>query len=402
MTAFLVVACTACDSTPTPDAPTPAPCPTAAAPHNKLGVHLLLDDGRDAWPVDVWPAHVAYARQAAGEWGYVTQLVWMDDLDPAHWQLFMDLCAEHHLTPIVRLATVYDRKADWWVEPPRDSDGTYRTIASRYADFIAALRWPTDVHYVVVGNEPNHGVEWGGRPDPAAYARFLIDVADALHAADANAHVLNAGFDPYSPHTGSQPFIDGRYYVDEETFLDQMVAAHPDVFDRLDGWASHSYPMGPFTEGPWVQANQADLLNDAANPNHIEPPPGINNRGVNGYRWELYKLSALGVGALPVFITETGWRHSGAGEGEVYPDPETVAAYIDLALEGNSGRYPKYPEKGWTPWLEDGCVWGVTFFALDGHPDQWGHTNWLVVDEEGNVTGTYPPFDLLAAQNTQP
>ena len=234
LTALLLAACTVCDATPMPEAPTPAPCPTAAAPPNKLGVHLLLDDGRDAWPVDVWPAHVAYARQAAGEWGYVTQLVWMDDLDPAHWQLFMDLCAEHHLTPIVRLATVYDRKADWWVEPPRDSDGTYRTIASRYADFIAALRWPTDVHYVVVGNEPNHGVEWGGRPDPAAYARFLIDVANALHAADANAHVLNAGFDPYAGPAlpGKPPVFPGE---------SPSQAGHP----------HHSYvrDMGQFPEG---------------------------------------------------------------------------------------------------------------------------------------------------------
>jgi hypothetical protein len=368
---------------------------------NKLGVHLLLDDGRGTWPMHVWPVHLEYARRAVGEWGYVTQLVRLDDLDPARWQVFMDLCAELHLTPLLRLATTYDREADWWTAPPRDWGGSYHTVAARYAEFVAALHWPTSEHCVIVGNEPNHGNEWSGRPDPEAYARFLIDVADALHTADANARVLNAGFDPYTPHTGSQPFIDGMYYVDEETFLDRMHAASPDVFDHLDAWASHSYAMGPFTEGPWVQAYQVDLINDAANPDHVEPPLGIHNRGVNGYEWELFKLSTFGVEPLPVMITETGWRHA-ESDGETLPDAETVAAYIDLTLHGNGGRYPGYPEGGWTPWLDDPRVAAVTFFALDGLPAEWSHTNWLVLDAEGSVLGTYAPFDLLAAESAWP
>jgi hypothetical protein len=366
------------------------------SPLNKLGVHLLLDDGRNAWQVDVWPIHLEYARQVVRDWGYVTQLVRLDDLDTARWQVFMDLCAERHLTPLLRLATTYDQEADWWTVPPRDGDGSYHTVAARYAEFVAALRWPTPDHYVVIGNEPNHGNEWGGRPDADAYARFLIDVADALHAADAGARVLNAGFDPYTPNTGSQPLSDGMVYVDEETFLDRMYAAYPDVFDHIDAWASHSYAMGPFTEGPWVQTYQVDLLNDAVNPDRVEPPEGVYNQGVNGYEWELFKLSTYGVEPLPVFITETGWRHAGTGGGEAYPAPEVVAKYVDLTLYGNGGRYPEYPEEGWTPWLDDSRVVAVTFFALDGSPVEWGHTNWLVLDAVGNVLGTYAPFDLLA------
>ena len=38
-----------------------------AVPENKLGIHLLLDDGRNQWPVAVWPEHLDYARQAVGE-----------------------------------------------------------------------------------------------------------------------------------------------------------------------------------------------------------------------------------------------------------------------------------------------------------------------------------------------
>jgi hypothetical protein len=372
-------------------------------PPNKLGIHLLLADGRHDWPPDRWPDHLQYARQAVGEWGFVTELIRLDDLDPLRWQRFMDLCADLHLTPILRLATIHDPANGGWIAPPRDPDGTYRTVAARYAQFVVDLNWPADAHYVIVGNEPNHGGEWGGHPDPVAYARFLIGVADALHAADPQARVMNAGFDAYTPHTGSHPFIDGQYYVDEETFLDQMVAAYPDVCTRLDGWASHAYPMGPFSEGPWQQSYGVDWLNDAVNPHHVEPPLGIYNRGINGYEWELFKLSTYGVPPLPVFITETGWRHAETTDptspdnGRLLPDAETVARYVDLALRGNGGRYPDLPERGWTPWLTDDRVVGVIFFALDGYPAFWGHTNWLVLDSQGQVLGTYAPFERLTA-----
>jgi hypothetical protein len=391
----------------TATAPPPTLTPTPPSP-NKLGIHLLLDDSRNAWPAEIWPVHLEYARQAVGEWGYVTELVRIDDLDPDRWQVFMDLCAELHLSPILRLATTYDQEAGWWVAPEPDEDGAFQTVAARYAGFVDTLRWPTSEHYVIVGNEPNHGNEWSGRPDPTAYARFLIDVADALHAAGPDARVLNAGFDPYTPNTGSVPFIDGLYYMDEETFLDQMHAAYPDVFTHLDIWASHSYPTGPLTEGPWQQSFQIDLINDAVNPDHVDPPPGTHNRGINGYEWELFKLSTYGLAPLPVMITETGWRHAESTDpaatdnGRPLPDAVTVARYLDLALYGNDGRYPDYPGDGWTPWLTDPRVIGVTPFAFDGLPAEWGHTNWLALDASGTVLDTYAPFDLLATRNAQP
>jgi hypothetical protein len=388
-----------------------APLPTlTATPQlpNKLGVHLLLDDGRNAWPTEIWPVHLEYARQAVGEWGYVTELVRIDDLDPSRWQYFMDLCAELHLKPILRLATTYDQEAGWWIAPEPDENGTYQAVATRYAGFVDALQWPSSEHTVIVGNEPNHGNEWSGRPDPAAYARFLIDVADALHMADPGARVLNAGLDPYTPNTGSVPFIDGLYYMDEEIFLDQMHAAYPDVFAHLDAWASHSYPTGPLTEGPWQQSFQIDLINDATNPDHVDPPPGTYNRGINGYEWELFKLSTYGLAPLPVMITETGWRHAESTDpaatdnGRPLPDAATVARYLDLALHGNDGRCPDCPGSGWTPWLTDPLVIAVTPFALNGLPAEWGHTNWLALDSSGKVLDTYAPFDLLTTGNARP
>ncbi len=108
-------------------------------------------------------------------------------------------------------------------------------------------------------------------------------------------------------------------------------------------------------------------------------------------------------------ITETGWRHAEASDPNAtdsaplpLPDAATVAAYLDLALRGNGGRYPLYPEDGWTPWLTDPRVVAVTPFALDGNPAEWGHTNWLVLDHDGTILGTYAPFEILTVGTDQP
>jgi len=69
--------------------------------------------------------------------------------------------------------------------------------------------------------------------------------------------------------------------------------------------------------------------------------------------------------------------------------------FMDLAFNGNRGRYPQWPASGWTPWQDDACVIAVTPFALDGALKEWGHTNWLQLDHEGRVLGVYPMFEML-------
>ena len=191
----------ACTTGPTPEESTPAASPTvqprptttttqrtttppptatnrptttasSATPANKVGVHLLLDDGRNTWPLERWPEHLDYAHKLLGDGGYVTELVQLDDLDPTRWQVLMDLCADYRLIPILRLATRYDQVSSWWEAPPADADGRYHTVAETFARFVAELSWPTAAHYVIVGNEPNHGNEWGGRPDPGRLWAF--------------------------------------------------------------------------------------------------------------------------------------------------------------------------------------------------------------------------------------
>lgn len=390
-------------STPLPTStPLPSATPTATLPPsptptpNKHGVHLLLDDGRNVWGQEVWAEHIAYAGATVGKGGYVTELVRGDHLDPAYWQPFLDLCRDADLIPIIRLATTFDRSNNWWNAPTPDPDGSYRTIAAEYATFIAALEWHTDQYYVIVGNEPNHGNEWSNTPNPVQYARFLLDVGTAIHAADPHAAVLNGGLDMFSPHTGGVPAPDGFLYIDADAFIQGMYDAHPEAFDQIDVWASHSYPLGPFAAPPWEQTFKIDVFNPALLEGRTPPPDGVPNRGVNGYEWELAKLEQMGVAPLPVLITETGWRHAESSDPAAFdsgvglPTAEQVALYVELSLYGNNGKYPDLPNAGWRPWSSDPRVLGVTFFAFDGSPREWGHTNWLLLAEDGRVVGTYP------------
>jgi hypothetical protein len=342
---------------------------------------------------------MAYADRALSPGGYVVQVIRADDLDAPKLQQFMDLCARHELTPVLRLATVFDRANGYWLAPQPDADGAYSSIIGRYLQFLTALEWPQSEKHVIVLNEPNNGVEWQGRPDPAAYARFLVELSAALRQSLPGTRVLNAALDLYAPDTGGQPFANGWTYISADRFLDEMIAAEPNVFADVTIWNSHAYPLGAFRQPPWEQIFHFDAINDAPPVSQI-PPDGIVNRGINGYTWELWKLSTYGIAPLPVLITETGWRHTGGIAGSLdaatdYPTPLDAARYLDLALRGNTGCYPRWPDDSWTPLLQDPRVIGVVLFALDGTPGEWLHTNLLMMSDTGAIIGAHPAFDLL-------
>lgn len=367
---------------------------------SKLGVHMLLDDGRNTWSTDLWPTHFEYAQRVAAPGGIVVQLVRSDDLDIARWQLFMDLAAQHNLTPVLRLATTFDEEAGWWRAPEPGADGGYTQWGQRYADFVNGLDWPTSQKHLILLNEPNNGVEWSGQPEPAAYARFVMDVAAALRVEVPDVVLLNAALDLYAPHTGAAPFAGtNRRSVDANTFMDAMHAAEPEVFAQFDIWNNHSYPLGPFRLHPRAQEFHFDDIGGAVVAAQT-PPAGTFNRGINGYAWELWRLEQFGVTDIPVMITETGWRHAettDAGSldaGADYPSATLVAQYYDMALRGSQSPYTT-GALTWTPWLADERVIAVAPFALNGVPHEWGHTNWLALDETGAVLETYAPFDFV-------
>lgn len=375
---------------PATPALTPAPGETpVAAPVNKRGVHLLIDDGNVRFPEAVWDEHVAWAAHLSGPGGYAVQLIRSDDLRPDSWQHLFDLLHRAGQIPIVRLATFKDERNQWWTQPRPDPDGrNYTSEADRFRRFFDAIDWPTDTVLVTVANETNRPDEWGGAPDPAAYARFLRDVADALRrVVGVRVLVLNGALDGFAPSAQ----FGTTYAIDSERYLEGMIAEVPDIFDRLDGWASHAYPLGPFVEHPGRQAFTIDDVRPNAGPRR-RPPPGINNRGVNGYEWELWKLRELGVTReLPVYITETGWRHRASQHPNARDkefatvEDDRFAELVRLAFDGPAAG----PAEGWTPWNRDPRVRAAALFALAGRPDHWGHTNLLLVGEDGRIQGAY-------------
>ncbi|MFN8523309.1 MAG: hypothetical protein U0821_09420 [Chloroflexota bacterium] len=369
-------------------APRPAPAPAPPAVPNKRGVHLLLDDGGTQFDPAVWEDHVRWARRLTGRGGHVVQLIRSDDLRPERWQRYFDLVARMELTPVVRLSTHKNLARQWWVAPPADPDGRYRQIASQYRKFVESITWRSPEVWVTVGNEPNRPDEWGGAPDPAAYARFLRDVAAELHAVNnVRVRVLNAALDAYAP-SAEHP---GGPSIDSDRFLEEMIAEDRGTLDVLDGWATHAYPLGPFGEHPSRQLMQIDDVRPNATARQ-DPPTGVWNRGINGYEWELWKLRQLGLkGTLPVYVTETGWRHrSSQTTGSLDRDHATVddAALGELFRLAYDGPLDARAV-GWTPWNHDERVVTAAVFALGGRADHWGHTNLLLLDAMGRIQGAY-------------
>lgn len=259
-------------------------------PNNKFGIHIISPTPQELDPaIDLVNTN--------GDWGYITVLIESKDRDVSKWQQFFNTLRKKHLIPIVRLATAPEG-GNW--KRPTESD------INDWADFLDKLNWPIKNRYVLVYNEPNQAQEWGGTVDAPSYAKVLDQTITALKAKSEDFFVLNAGFDASAPQKLPA-------YQDEISFLQQMEEAVPGILSRLDGWNSHSYP----------------------NPGFVGSPEGTGRGTVRTYFWELQTLRNLGVSKnLPVFITETGWKHA---EGIAYdpslPTSDTVAQNYIKAFE---------------------------------------------------------------------
>jgi hypothetical protein len=231
-----------------------------------------------------------------GDWGYITFLIESGQRDKNRWQNFFNELRRSHLIPIVRIATKPD--GGTWVRP-------YEKEEEAWASFLDELNWPTKNRYIVIYNEPNHATEWGGSVDPASYAQVLDKTIDALKKQNPDFFVINGGLDASAPNKIPA-------YLDSFNFMEQMNQAVPDIFNKLDGWSSHSYP----------------------NPNFSGQPTASGKMTVRGYLEELKKLKSLGVEKeLPVFITETGWKHAeGKTQNSSYPSVDKVAEYYKNAF----------------------------------------------------------------------
>ena len=276
----------------------------ASEPNNKFGIHIVNISKEEAGEAS------RLVNSNGGDWGYVTFIIQSNDRDKIKWQEFFNELRRSHLIPIVRIST--KPAGDSW-EAPRDVD------AKEWADFLDSLVWPVNTRYVTIYNEPNHGTEWGRETDPASYAKVLDQTINELKNKSKDFFVLNAGLDASAPNQSPA-------YYDEEKFIRAMNKTVPGIFEKLDGWSSHSYPNPAFSGSP----------ND-------------KGRGtIETYKWELALLKSLQVQKnLPVFITETGWQIGTL-------TPEKISEYYKEAFD-----------KVWS----DDRVMAVTPFVLNyTHP----------------------------------
>ena len=232
-------------------------------PNNKFGIHLLS-------PEEIVLA-AKLVNTSGGDWGYVTIPIQSVDKDLDKWQKFMDKAAALHLIPIIRLMT-YPHESHWEIPTLEDSVD--------FGNFLNSLYWPTKNRYVVFYNEPNRAEEWGQIVDPAGYAEVLDKSIDIFKQKSPDFFILNAGFDAAAP--------TNHIFMDIYSYINSMESAVPGIFNKLDGWSSHSYPNPDFSASPWEKRKNT----------------------IFGYQYEInYLKNYLGVKDLPVFITETGWRH---------------------------------------------------------------------------------------------
>lgn len=247
-----------------------------------------------------------------GDWGYITIVITEKNRNKEVWQKFMDDCRQNHLIPIVRVASEFVNN-NWEIPKEEEIDS--------WINFFNSLNWVTENRYIVISNEPNHAKEWGGKINPSEYAIYLKTFADRLHNANSEYFVLNAGFD--------QAASNSKDTMDEKKYVDSMLKAVPDVFNFIDGWASHSYP----------------------NPAFSGPKTGVGRRSIRGYEWELNLVKR----DLPVLITETGWIRKNNNE-------EEISNNLKYAFEN--------------VWMKDKRIIAVTPFILNYQDKPFYEFSW--------------------------
>jgi hypothetical protein len=292
-----------------------------------LGIHILHPD-------ELEPAKqlVAADQESTDDWHYMTIPLSLDDIEKkGEWQKFFDQAKKEKVIPIVRLVTKFEDGA--WKIPNR------KEITDQVA-FLSELEWPTEQKHLIVFNEVNHAPEWGGTLDPKSYAEVLSFTAQWARSEDLNYVVLPAAMDLAAPN--------GSTTMEAFNYLEQMLAAEPEVFNHIHVWNSHSYPNPGFSSSPTRTAKNS----------------------LRGYEHELAFVKEKTDRDLQVFITETGWVANNA----TIP---WLESYYTYALQHI--------------WSDDRII-AVTPFVLRGDPGPFA--GFAFLDRNNQPTSQY-----LALQN---
>jgi len=253
-------------------------------PNNFYGTHILF-------PEELEDA-ARLVNSSGGDWGYVTIPIRADEKDLEKWQKFMDDAKSLHIIPILRIATEgdYFRKEAW-----RKPD--FYDIVD-FANFLGSLSWPTKNRYVILFNEINRFDEWGGeKPDPSFYSQIVDFAYKEFKKKNEDFFIILGGFDNAS-------ITDGKKYVNVFDYLNQLVYYDKDIFNKIDGISSHSYP----------------------NPAFSMPPSADKRMGTSTYKYEYELINSKASVKKPVFITETGWDSRALSD-------EVVASYYKKSFD---------------------------------------------------------------------
>lgn len=303
-----------------------------SVPNNKFGIHIQSEnDLEDA---------ARLVNSSGGDWGYVTLVITEAERDYNRWQKVFDKMRRLHLIPIVRLATKFEDGV--WTIPQKEE-------INNWIAFLNSLNWVVKNRYIVIGNEPNHAKEWGGKIDPEGYGNYLKEFSQKLKLASPDFFILPAGLDASAPNSPET--------MDEGKFISQMHKAIPDIFEFIDGWTSHSYP----------------------NPAFSGKAEDDGKGTVRTFDWELSYLKRIGIDKnLPVFITETGWSNQNLTEDEI------------------GDRLKHAFEKAWT----DKRVVAVTPFILNYTDSPFAEFSWK--NKEGSFYSFFGVVEAITKTKGEP
>jgi len=295
-----------------------------------LGIHLLS------------PGEIASAQKLLdtkdGTSHFVTVPLTFDDINhKERWQAFFRDAHSANLTPLIRLTTRFEDGK--WVVPDRSD-------IMRMSKFLTSLDWKRDELTIILFNEPNHSGEWGGRLDPESYALIAEFASDWFKTESKKYVVLPAGLDLAAPNSDKT--------MEAFTYWKRAVAKVPHLFEKFDGWTSHSYPNPGFSSNPWK----------------------TDKKSLRGYQHELIFLSQFTSKQFPVYITETGWNHDALSGRE-------IQRYYQVAYKNI--------------WNSDPRIKAVTPFLLQGAPGTFAPFSFL--DALGKPTKAYAAYQDLLGNN---
>lgn len=260
-------------------------------PYNKFGVYIF-DTESD---IDLAAQLV---NSGGGDWGWILVPILMTERNDQKWNTLFAQMADKHLIPVLQLSLNNGQVP---------SDGQIDEMAK----FLGGLGWPIKLRFITVFNEVNASEYWGGKIDPEGYARVLSHVIDSFKSQNQEFFIMNGAFNA-SARTGSlsEDCITTDLgvrscYLSEIAYLRRMNAAVPGIFNKLDGWAAHTYPFPGYRGTP----------SDTRVSGESDYEAGRNT--IRSYQFELRILRDDFGLSLPVFITETGWPHK---EGNANPD----------------------------------------------------------------------------------